>query len=55
VLEAAMGGTWIDGVSERQLVDVAKALERHGVDDPPLVLVVVDEDMKGVADLVQAL
>jgi len=51
MLKSLMGAARINLVSERELVDMAQSLEWRRVDDSTLVRVEVDEDVKGVTDL----
>ena len=55
VFEPPVGRAWVHEVGHRQLVDVPEALQRRGVDHPPLVRVDADEVVHRVAELVPAL
>ena len=55
VLESLMRRARVDEVSKRQLMDVAQALKRAGIQDSAFVAVQTDEHVNRVADFVNVL
>ena len=52
VFKSFVGRSRIDKVGHRQLVNVAKPLDRARVENPPFIAVQSDEDVNGVSDFV---